>query len=131
MTWIACMRHSLREALTMCQDRVFSSFLCLLSLLSDFRKLDLTSQISNICNIISPLHHTYFQHIALAMFKVLKQCLIWDFFFDFSCWTPGHVQKGSMKEGLSFRLPICPIVCPSSRPAISFLRIGSFVFSES
>ena len=34
VTWIACMRHLLREALTICQDRVFASFLCVLSLSS-------------------------------------------------------------------------------------------------
>ena len=27
-------------------------------------------------------------------------------------------------------LSACPIVCPSSRLAVRFLRIGSFVFSE-
>ena len=35
-----------------------------------------------------------------------------------------------MKEGLSFRLSVRPIVCLSSRLAVSFLRISSFVFSE-
>ena len=39
---------------------------------------------------------------------------------------PDMARKGPMKEGLSFR----PIVCLSFRLAVGFLRIGSFVFSE-
>ena len=35
-----------------------------------------------------------------------------------------------MKEGLSFRLSVRPIVCLSSPLAVSFLRISSFVFSK-
>ena len=103
--------------------------MCVIVIIS-FRKLDLTSQTSNICNILSPLYDAYFQQIALAVFKVVKQWLIWDFSCGFSCWTPGHGQKEPMKEGLSFRLSVRPIVCLSSRLAVSFLRISSFVFSE-
>ena len=32
VTWIACMRHVSKEVLTICQDRVSASFLCVLSL---------------------------------------------------------------------------------------------------
>ena len=104
-------------------------FMCVIIIIS-FRKLDLTSQTSNICNILSPLYHAYFQQIALAVFKVAKQCLIWDFFCGFFCWTPGHGQKSPMKEGLFFHLSVRPIVCLSSCLAVRFLGIGSFVFSE-
>ena len=31
VTWIACIRHLSTEALIICQDRVFASFLCVLS----------------------------------------------------------------------------------------------------
>ena len=41
-----------------------------------------------------------------------------------------RTEKGPMKEGLSFRLSVHLIVCPSSRLAVGFLRIGSSVFSE-
>ena len=104
-------------------------FMCVIIIIS-FRKLDLTLQTSNICKILSPLYHGYFQQIALAVLKVVKQCFIWDFFCGFSCWTPGHGQISAMKEGLSFSLSLRLIVSPYSRPAVSFLRIGSFVFSE-
>ena len=112
-------------------DRVFSSFSCVIIIIS-FRKLDLTSQTCNICNILSPLYHAYFQQIALAVFKFVTHCLIWDFFCRVSCWTPGHGQKerGSYERGAVLYLSVCPIVCLSSRLAVSFLRIGSFVFSE-
>ena len=103
-----------------------------LSLSFSFRKLDLTSQTCNICNILSPLYHAYFQQIALAVFKFVTHCLIWDFFCRVSCWTPGHGQKerGSYERGAVLYLSVCPIVCLYSRLAVSFLRIGSFVFSE-
>ena len=83
-------------------------FMCVIVIIS-FRKLDLTSQTSNICNILSPLYHSYFQQIALAVFKVVKQCLIWDFFCGFSCWTPGHGQN---REGSYERGSVLPSVCP-------------------
>ena len=65
--------------------------------------------------------------MLIAVFKVVKLLLIWEFFCDFSCWTPRHGQKDPMKEGLSFRLSVHFIVGPSSCLSISFLRIGSFV----
>ena len=64
------------------------------------------------------------------MFKVVKEYLIWDFFSRFSCWTPGHGQKGPIKEGRSFCLTVHPIICLSSHLVVRFLRIGSFAFSE-
>ena len=70
-----------------------------------FRKLDLTSQTSNMCNILSPLYHAYFQPIDLAMFKVVKLCLIWDFLFlllDTRTWPDGSYEGGSI------RAPVCP-----------------------
>ena len=93
-----------------------------------FRKLDLTSKTSNICNILSPLYHAYFQQIDLAAFKVVKLYLILEFFCGFYCWTPGHGQEGPMKEGLSFHLSVCPIDRLSFCVSVSFLKIGSFVF---
>ena len=52
------------------------------------------------------------------------------FFCSFSCWIPGHDQKGPVKQGLPFCLSVCPIVCSSSCLSVSFPRIGSFVFSD-
>ena len=37
-------------------------------------------------------------------------------------------RRVPMNEGLSFCLSVCPIACLSSRLAVSFLRIGLFVF---
>ena len=57
------------EALTIRQDKVFASFLCVPSLLSDLGSEDLTSRTSNIYNILPPCYHTYFQQIAIVVFK--------------------------------------------------------------
>ena len=45
--------------------------------------------------------------------KAVKQCLIWDLFCDFPCWTPWHGQKGPIKKGLSFCLSVHPylVIC--------------------
>ena len=32
----------------------------------------MTSQTSNVCNILAPFYHGYFQLIALVVFKVVK-----------------------------------------------------------
>ena len=61
-----------------------------------FKKLDLTSQTSNIWNILSPFYHVYLQQ-ALAVFRFVKLSLIWDFFCGFSYWTTGYGKKGPMK----------------------------------
>ena len=105
------MRHLLGICIT---------FKCVIIIIS-FRKLDLTSQTSNICNILSPLYHGYFQRIGLAMFKVVKQCLIWDFFCSFSCWTPRHGQKSPMRGSVllfvrpPYSLSIPPSGCEFSQ----------------
>ena len=125
VSWIACMRHLSNEVLTKCQDRVFTSFLCAISIIS-FRKLYLTSQTSNMCNILFPLYHAYFQQMTLQCLKQSRY--VWSetsFVVSLVGW---HGQKGPIKEGLSFHLSVGPIVCPSSRLSVSFLRIGSFFF---
>ena len=111
MTSIACMRHLLGICITS---------KCVIIIIS-FRKLDLTSQTSNVCNILCPLYHGYFQRIGLAMFKVIKQCLIWDFFCSFSCWTPRHGQKSPMRGSVllfvrpPYSLSILPSGCEFSQ----------------
>ena len=97
-------RHLSREALTICQDRVYicTIFICVIIIIS-FRKLDLIAQTSNICDILSPLYHAYFQQIALAVFKIVKLCLMWDFFCGFSCWTPRHQVKSLVLSGIGVK----------------------------
>ena len=104
-------------------------FICVTIIIS-FRKLDLNSQTSNICNFLSPLYHAYFQQIALAVFKIVKQCLTWDFFCGFSCWTPRHGQKGPMKKGLKKMMSKMVKKGQKTRSFGLFKKIKSLVLSR-
>ena len=68
-----------------------------------------------------PLYHAYLQQVALAVFKVVKLCLICDFFWGFSCCALGHGWKGPMKGGLSLHLFVRLIVCPYVFPELAHL----------
>ena len=91
----------------------------------------MTSQTSNICNILSPLYHAYFKHIALAVFKIVKEAMfylgliLWLLLWDAWTWPEGSYEIGSVLP--SIRLPI---VCPSFSLPVSFLGIDSLVFFE-
>ena len=108
------MRHLLREALIICQDRVFASFLCVLSLSLVLGNYDLTSQTSNICNILSSLYHAYLWPVALAVCSCQAmfglRLFLWFLLLGTWRWPK---QKVSMKEGPPFHLSVFPIVCPS------------------
>ena len=91
----------------------------------------MTLQTSNICNILSPLHHAYLKHIALAVFKPINEAMfdlgliLWLLLWDASTWPEGSYEIGSVLP--SIRLPI---VCPSFPLPVSFLGIDSLIFSE-
>ena len=108
--WTSILQRSDREALTM----VFASFLYVLSLSLPLGSQERTSQSSNICHILSPLHHAYFRPVALAVFSCQTmfdlRLLLW--FLLLGTWT-WLEQTVPMNEGLSFHLSIFPIVCPS------------------
>ena len=117
MTWIACMSHLLREALILCQDRVFASFWRVLSLSSVLGSYDLTSQTSNIMQHPVPLVSYLFPFESCqAMFDLTL--LLWLFLFGTGTWAERSYERGSVLA--SFR--------PPNGLSISLLRIGSFVF---
>ena len=78
---MACMRHLSREALTICQDRVFASFLCVLSL-------------SSVLGSYDPWFHKLLTCLLLL-------CLIWDlflwfYFLDTWAWPESFYERGSI-----------------------------------
>ena len=91
----------------------------------------MTSQTSNICNILSPLYHAYFKHIALAVFKIVKEAMfdlgliLWLLLWDAWTWPEGSYEIGSVLPSIHL-----PIVCPSFPLPVSFLGIDSLIFSE-
>ena len=91
----------------------------------------MTLQTSNICNILSPLHHAYFKHIALAVFKPIKEAMfdlgliLWLLLWDAWTWPEGSYEIGSVLPSICL-----PIVCPSFSLPVSFLGIDSLVFFE-
>ena len=90
------MRHLLKEALIIYQDRVFALFLGVLSLSSVLGGYDLTSQTSNICNILPLLVSCLFQtNSSLAMFKSCQAMFDLRFLLWFLLLDPQRRQKGS------------------------------------
>ena len=61
----------------------------------------MTSQTSNVCNILAPFYHGYFQLIALAVFKVVKlmfdlRLLSWFILLDTQTWQEVSYERGSV-----------------------------------
>ena len=62
---------------------------------------------SNMCSILSPIYHACFQQIAVAVFKFVKLCLIWYFFYGLPCWNPSAKwAEGSNRIRPSVRLSL-------------------------